>query len=124
MVDRYVLHQRGAIDFVRKNLHVENLENLPYDNLLVPLAVYFAGDPNVQKKISNGHRQEIVKWFWRTCLGRRYNSQPVKSLREDVVEFNRLKNGTTKTLSNPAIVIFLTVFFELTQWFLVPTSSC
>lgn len=30
---------KGAIDFVRTNLHVERLENLPYPTLLVPLAL-------------------------------------------------------------------------------------
>jgi hypothetical protein len=34
---------KGAIDFLRKNLNVEALSNLPYPAALVPLAVFFAG---------------------------------------------------------------------------------
>ena len=33
---------RGAIDFLRKNLNVEALANLPYPASLVPLAAYFS----------------------------------------------------------------------------------
>lgn len=89
---------KGAIDFVRKNLHVETLENLPYDNLLVPLCVFFSGEGNVQHKTTSSQRREIIKWFWRTSFGRRYNSQPVKNLKEDVIEFWKLKEGQTKSL--------------------------
>src|SRR6185312_3332221 len=33
---------KGAIDFLRKNLYVETLANLPYPACLVPLAAFFA----------------------------------------------------------------------------------
>lgn len=90
---------KGAIDFVRKNLHVESLENLPYDNLLVPLCVFFSGDSGSQHKTTSAQRREILKWFWRTSFLRRYNSQPIKSLKEDVQEFWKLREGRTKALS-------------------------
>ena len=57
--DNVVTGIKGAIDFLRKNLHVESLDNLPYDNLLVPLTVFFAGEPNKQKKVTNNQRKEI-----------------------------------------------------------------
>jgi hypothetical protein len=92
---------KGAIDFVRKNLHVESLDNLPYDNLLVPLTVFFAGEPTKQKKVTNAQRKEILRWFWHTCIHRKYNSQPIKSLREDVVEFAKLADGSITKLTHP-----------------------
>lgn len=90
---------KGAIDFLQKNLHVERLSNLPYDNLLVPLSAYFAGPPSAQHKMTDAHRQELIKWFWRTCFSRRYNSQPIKSMREDVQEIAKLKESTPGNLS-------------------------
>jgi len=89
---------KGAIDFLKKNLHVATLDNLPYENLLVPLCVYFAGNPNTQNKMADATRRQILHWFWNTCLGRRYNSQPVKNLKADVSSFAMLKDGTVKTL--------------------------
>ena len=92
---------KGAIDFLQKNLHVASLENLPYNNLLVPLTVFFANNPKAQHRMTKKQRDEILAWFWRTCLGRRYNSQPVKSLREDVLEFVNLRDGKTDSLQTP-----------------------
>jgi hypothetical protein len=91
---------KGAIDFLRKNLHIELLDNLPYDNLLVPLAVFYANDENKQHRISSAQRKEILRWFWLTCFSRRYNSQPVKNLKEDVIAFGNLKAGKNKVLTD------------------------
>jgi hypothetical protein len=104
---------KGAIDFLRKNLHVESLENLPYENLLVPLTVFFSNPPNTQHRLTNAERKEIIRWFWRTSFSRRYNSQPVKSLREDVVEFWQLKEKKTKRLTiNNTKYLVLPTFFQ------------
>jgi hypothetical protein len=103
---------KGAIDFLRKNLHVESLDNLPYDNLLVPLSVFFAGPPGAQRRITNVQRKEILRWFWVTCIGRRYNSQPVKSLREDVATFAALKDGRASTLTHSPLNMNARFFVE------------
>ncbi|CAL79778.1 conserved hypothetical protein [Bradyrhizobium sp. ORS 278] len=110
--DNVVTGIKGAIDFLRKNLHVEGLDNLPYDNLLVPLSVFFAGDPQKQKKISNTQRREILRWFWHTCIHRKYNSQPIKSLREDVIEFAKLSEGSITTLTHPTAGLGNTFFSQ------------
>lgn len=91
---------KGAIDFLRKNLRAHTLDNLPYDNVLVPLTVYFANEPSRQSRMSNAHRKELVRWFWRTCFSRRYNSQPIKNMKEDVVQISKLKNGVSSKLSD------------------------
>jgi len=105
---------KGAIDFVRKNLHVEALANLPYENLLVPLSVFFADDANIQHKMTDGARREIIQWFWKTCLSRRYNSQPIKNLKEDILEIARLKAGETSKLANVPISLSAKMFLENT----------
>jgi hypothetical protein len=105
---------KGAIDFLRKNLHVESLDNLPYDNLLVPLTVFFSGEPTKQKKISNSQRKEILRWFWHTCIHRKYNSQPIKSLREDVIEFAQLAEGTVNKLTHPEAALSPSFFISNT----------
>jgi hypothetical protein len=84
---------KGAIDFLRKNVRVETLDNLPYDNILVPLSVFFASEPTQQYKMKDTERRILLRWFWRTCFLRRYNSQPIKNMREDVSAMARLKAG-------------------------------
>jgi len=105
--DLVVTGIKGAIDFLRRNLHAESLDNLPYDNLLVPLSVFFSGLASTQQRVTHAQRKEILKWFWRTALGRRYNSQPIKSLREDVAEFWQMKEGKTTTLFINKTALFI-----------------
>ena len=103
---------KGAIDFLRKNLRVHKLENLPYDNILVPLTVYFADEPSRQCKMNDAHRKDIIKWFWRTCFSRRYNSQPIKNMREDVAQISKLKNGLASRLSDLTVNVTEKLFTE------------
>lgn len=91
---------KGAIDFLRDNLQVHSLENLPYSNLLVPLSVFFSSTGNSQFRYTDAQRRTIIKWFWRTCLSRRYNSQPIKSMQFDIEEMFKLKTGQTTNLVN------------------------
>jgi hypothetical protein len=108
---------KGAIDFLKKNLHIATLDNLPYDNLLVPLTVYFAGDADKQKKMDDNSRKRILHWFWTTCLGRRYNSQPVKNLKDDVAVFSMFKDGEADRITSDHIQLnpsyFTTATFRL-----------
>jgi hypothetical protein len=90
---------KGAIDFLRDNLQVSALKNLPYPALLVPLSVFFAVPGARQFRYTQEQRQVILNWFWRTCFSRRYNSQPVKSIQADVLEINKLRNKETSSLS-------------------------
>jgi hypothetical protein len=96
--DEVVTGLKGAIDFLQRNMHVERLENLPYENILVPLTVFFSGPSTTQVRIADETRRPIVRWFWRTCFSRRYNSQPIKSLKEDVAEIGKLKSETPSKL--------------------------
>ncbi|MGN6143203.1 MAG: GmrSD restriction endonuclease domain-containing protein [Mesorhizobium sp.] len=94
---------KGAIDFLRKNLGISSLSNLPYDNILVPLSVFFAGQPAQQHRMSAFQRNQILRWFWRTCFSRRLNSQPIKTLREDVSAFSRLRSGASQEIVIPQV---------------------
>ena len=100
----------GAIDFLRKNIGVHSLRNLPYDNILVPLCVFFSGEPKTQKKVTERETEVIVRWFWRTCLARRYNSQPIKNLKEDVAAFQALKDSKTTSLPDAPLALTPSVF--------------
>jgi hypothetical protein len=96
---------QGAIDFLRKNLRVETLDNLPYSAALVPLAVLFAVKGNKQVQLKSTTRKQILRWFWRTCFSRRYSSGVLRSLKTDIGAMAKLREGEPSNLGDfPATV--------------------
>jgi hypothetical protein len=81
----------GAIDFLRENLNIYALHNLPNASLLIPLCVFFAVAGNSQVVLTYDQRQAILRWFWRTCFINRYRSQPIKTVEADIEQILRLK---------------------------------
>ncbi|MDT5122101.1 MAG: hypothetical protein QOC96_1583 [Acidobacteriota bacterium] len=102
---------KGAIDFLRDNLNVYSLANLPYPALLIPLSVFFAVPGNAQLRYSDEQRRVLLKWFWRTCFSRRYNSQPIKSLKDDIEQVSNLKINHSSRLGDFSVKID-TEFFK------------
>lgn len=90
---------KGAIDFVKRNLKVEKIENLPYDNLLVPLSVFFANSGNQHFNYTDSQRQVLEKWFWRSCFSRRFSAGVLRSLNRDINEIINLKNNQPSNLA-------------------------
>lgn len=108
---------KGAIDFLRDNLRIFSLDNLPYSNLLVPLSVFFSSTGNSQFRYLDSQRRTILKWFWRTCLSRRYNSQPVKSMQSDIEEISKLKLNQPSNLGSVLDSFRVnSTFFELNKF--------
>lgn len=91
---------KGAIDFLKSNLHIHSLENLPYPYLLIPLSVYFASIDNKQVKMNSSQRKAILRWFWRVCFSKRYNSQPIKTMQADIESIGKLRDGQISELGN------------------------
>jgi len=82
---------KGAIDFLRTNLGVRSVNNLPFLPLLVPLSVFFARPDNQSVKVSNDQRLRLVRWFWRCCFSRRYSSGVLRNLKTDIEEIKNLR---------------------------------
>ena len=89
---------QGAIDFLRRNLKVETLDNLPYSAALVPLSVLFAVQGNQQVRMSDQARNQILRWFWRTCFSRRYSSGVLRSLKNDISAMVDIREGNESSL--------------------------
>jgi hypothetical protein len=83
----------GAIDFMRNQLKITTLKNLPYPSLLIPLSAFFA-EPD-GKEVSYDHKvhNQLKKWFWRCCFTNRYSIQTKKLIISDIAEVLKLKNG-------------------------------
>lgn len=101
---------KGAIDFLRDNLNIYSLENLPYPAYLVPLCVFFAIPGNSQVRYSNDQRLTIIRWFWRTSFSRRYNTEPVKRLQSDIEEIQKVKQKQPSTLGNFTVTVDSNLF--------------
>lgn len=103
---------RGAIDFLRRNMRVEKLANLPYPAMLVPLTVFFAVKDGQEVKITDSQREELVRWFWRSCFSRRYSSGVLRNLKRDLIEARKLRITGNRALAEIAVSID-------TDWFLL-----
>lgn len=91
---------KGAVDFLRTNLHVEKLDNLPYPTQIVPLAVYFAVQDGRSVGLTDDQREQLVRWFWRSSFARRFSAGVLRNLNRDVAEALKLKNSEPSTLAD------------------------
>ncbi|MFT3807266.1 DUF262 domain-containing protein [Arenimonas sp.] len=108
---------KGSIDFLRSNLSVEALWNLPYSTVLVPLTVYFATERREAVPLPDAHRRVLLRWFWQSCFSRRYSSGVLRSLKEDIESVAILRrSGDTRLASDEYLVhsdFFLSNQFNL-----------
>ncbi|MFI7190641.1 DUF262 domain-containing protein [Nocardia nova] len=82
---------KGAIDFLRANLRVVRLANLPYPALLVPLAVFFASPGTRGVDVTDHQRASIERWFWKACFSRRFSAGVLRNLKRDISEMVKLR---------------------------------
>ncbi|MET8062485.1 DUF262 domain-containing protein [Micromonospora sp. NPDC005313] len=121
---------RRSIDFVRQNFHARHLKLLPYASLLIPLSAFFSerqSDP-----VTDVQRQELVKWFWRSCFSHRYSGNPQRNIKRDIEEALKLRKGEESSLaevtSSLRASFFLTNNFSIrnvaTKTFVLLLASC
>lgn len=96
---------KGAIDFLRKNLEVRNLANLPYAAQLVPLAVFFAVPYGKSFALQDVQRRALEEWFWRSSFSRRFSAGVLRNLKRDIQEAEKLRKQKASQLSSIAAII-------------------
>jgi hypothetical protein len=102
---------KGAIDFLRTQLGVETLRNMPYPAMLIPLSVYFATPGETQIVLPAPARRTLERWFWRSCFSERYSGQTNRVARNDIADMIKLRDGLETTLGTFAIPVDLHEFF-------------
>lgn len=110
---------RLAVDFLRNNLEVRHLKFLPYSALLIPLAAFFS--VHQSEPVTDAQRSVLLKWFWRTSFTHRYSGNPLRNVRNDVVEAVKLRNSEPSTLD--AIPAVVTTDFYLDRVFNASTVA-
>lgn len=101
----------GAIDFLKTNLQVQALANLPFSTLLVPLSVFFAAPDQQHIRMTDAQRQRLLRWFWRCCFSRRFSSGVLRNLKEDIGAMTQLKAERPNTLGDFPVLV-TTQFFD------------
>jgi hypothetical protein len=103
---------KGAIDFLRTQLGVETLRNMPYPAMLIPLSVYFAIPGTEQLTVPAQARRTLERWFWRSCFSERYSGQTNRVARSDVREMVLLREEEESRLGEFAVPAVLRDFFS------------
>jgi len=98
--DEVISGVQGALDFLRLNLNIQRIDNLPFQTILVPLSVFFAVSGNTEVLVSDSQRLQIIRWFWRACFARRYSSGVLRHIKEDITYMLQLKGGQQSNLGN------------------------
>jgi hypothetical protein len=96
---------KGAIDFLRTQVGVETLRNMPYPTMLIPLSVYFAVPGSEQVVVPAADRVRLERWFWRSCFSERYSGQTNRVARRDIGEMSELRDGGANTLGEFAVTV-------------------
>lgn len=96
---------KGAIDFLRGNLRVQSIVNLPFSTLLVPLCVFFARPGDTFAQVTDQQRRRLVRWVWRSCFSRRFSSGVLRNLKDDIGAIELLKAGRPNTLGDFPVII-------------------
>ncbi|MEM9830490.1 MAG: DUF262 domain-containing protein [Bacteroidota bacterium] len=91
---------RGTIDFLKSEFRIENLNNLPYENLFIVLSTFFSIEDGTQLRMSNEQRIKIIKWFWKSLFTRRYSAGTRKNTNRDITEILKLRNGEDSKLES------------------------
>ncbi len=102
----------GAIDFLKTNLHVQALGNLPFSTLLVPLSVFFAAPGEEHVQMTNVQRQRLLRWFWRACFSRRFSSGVLRNLKDDIAAMTLLKSNRPNTLGDFPVLVTREFFVQ------------
>jgi len=96
---------KGAIDFLRTNMYVETVLNLPFSTVLVPLCVFFARPGNETVPVTEPQRAKLVRWFWRACFSRRFSSGVLRNLKEDIDGMAALRDSQPTTIGEFPVLI-------------------
>lgn len=91
----------GAIDFLKRELGVRHFNLLPFPSMLIPLSCYFATEKEEGDRYQDGQREQLVRWFWRTALSRRYSADVNAKQAADIAEMKALKGDPDYRMKLP-----------------------
>ncbi len=103
---------KASLDFLKQNLNIHKLDNLPYPTALIPLTAFFAGAEEEQFSLSEDQHNSLMHWFWRTLFSHRYSSATKRNLELDIKEAKKLKEFGYSNLGSFESHALATMFSE------------
>lgn len=80
-----------CLDFLASEFLIRNIKELPVSNIFSMLSFFFAMN---RKKATSSQLKQLRKWFWHTCLNKRYSgSEFNRNIPADVKFFISLAKG-------------------------------
>lgn len=76
---------------------------LPFPSMMIPLSCFFATERVEGDRYTDGQREQLVRWFWRTALSRRYSADVNAKQAFDINELTNLKKSESYGAKLPAI---------------------
>ena len=104
-VERYGRQYKGferallnAIDYLKKNFNVYKKDLLSYENMLLPVTLYFYRNKIARPK--KEHKKSVEKWFWTAAFTGRYGGRKYHEyFKPDLKQFYNLGNGGKKHIT-------------------------
>jgi hypothetical protein len=83
----------GLLEVLREDCGVLGPELVPYTTLLIPMAGVWATQANAKGADAGAHRLKLVRWFWCSVFGQRYENAPNSQAEKDFGEVTRWMAG-------------------------------
>ncbi|MBN3851570.1 DUF262 domain-containing protein [Paraburkholderia sp. Ac-20342] len=112
----------GAIEFLRRDIGAVSLKVLPYKSMIIPLVRCFATDKAAGFHPNAAQRKALCKWFWHSCLSRRYSNSVDNAIAQDIAAVQQLLAGNTSEFDKRSIVVQPT-FFTTNQFALTSVNT-
>lgn len=88
---------KKTIDFLEKDLKVQNSIFLPFPIMIVPFVYFFA---NVERPTGE-QLNSLKRWFWCCAFSQRYKAGTNAFVMEDILEMDKLINNKDKFIQFP-----------------------
>ena len=82
-----------ALTLLREDCGVLESSLLPYNTIIIPLAAALATQRDVQGADAGTIRIKILRWFWCSIFGQRYENAPNSQAEKDFAELQRWMKG-------------------------------
>lgn len=114
---------KGSIDFLKRNLKIEKLSNLPYEHFLIPLSVFFSNEGNQHFNYNDEQRKKILSWFWKGSFSKRYSAGTNRNINKDIEEILKLKTNHASSNLNSMPMNISNDFFNSTNFTMGTVST-
>jgi hypothetical protein len=91
----------GALDFLSREANVKHYKMLPFPGILVPLSIFFSTDKPEGRNYTERQRRQLLRWFWRSLLSRRFSADVNERQAADILEMKKLAADEKHPFKHP-----------------------